>query len=168
MFWDLEPFGSKEGETDVYGEFMKGIYFKGNRYKVTLPWQEFHLILPSHQELYVKRSTGLFRCLQQTPELLQQYDTVIKDQLKREIVEVVDDTERHNNLIHYLPHHPVVREDKTMTKLRIDYDALTKTCGPSLYDCLYARPKFGQSIMDILLRFRIHKTALATDIEKHF
>ena len=168
MFWDLESFGIKEGETDVYGEFMKGISFKGNRYEVTLPWKEFHPILPSHHELSVKRLTGLFRRLQQTPNLLQQYDTVIKDQLKRGIVEIVDDTEPKNNLIHYLPHHPVVREDKTTTKLRIVYDASAKTCGPSLNDCLYAGPKFGQSIMDILLRFRTHRTALAADIEKAF
>ena len=128
MFWDLESFGIKEGETDVYGEFMKGISFKGNRYEVTLSWKEFHPILPSHHELSVKRLTGLFRRLQQTPDLLQQYDTVIKDQLKRGIVGIVDDTETQNNLIHYLPHHPVVREDKTTTKLRIVYDASAKTC----------------------------------------
>ena len=83
-------------------------------------------------------------------------------------MEIVDDTEPQNNLIHYLPHHPVVREDKTMTKLRIVYDASAKTCGPSLNDCLYAGPKFGQNIMDILLRFRTHRTALAADIEKAF
>ena len=92
----------------------------------------------------------------------------IKDQLKGGIVEIVNDTESQNNLIHYLPRHPVVREDKTTTKLRIVYDASAKTCGPSLNDCLYAGPKFGQSIMDILLRFRTHRTALAADIEKAF
>ena len=168
MFWDLESLGIKEGEPDVYGEFMKGISFKGNRYEVTLPWKEFHLILLSHHDLSVKRLTGLFRRLRQTPDILQQYDTVIKDQLEWGIVEVVDDAEPQNNLIHYLPHHPLVREDKTTTKLRIVYDASAKTCGPSLNECLYAGPKFGQSIMDILLRFRTHRTALAADIEKTF
>ena len=28
MFWDLESFGIKEGEPDIYGEFEKGIHFK--------------------------------------------------------------------------------------------------------------------------------------------
>ena len=54
------------------------------------------------------------------------------------------------------------------TKLRIVYDASATTCGPSLNDCLHAGPKFGQNIMDILLRFRTHRTALAADIEKAF
>ena len=37
MFWNLESFGIKEDEPDVYGEFEKGIQFKGDRYEVTLP-----------------------------------------------------------------------------------------------------------------------------------
>ena len=35
-------------------------------------------------------------------------------------------------------------------------------------DCLYVGPAFGQSIMDILLRFRPQKVALVADIEKAF
>ena len=47
--------------------------------------------------------------------------------------------------------------------MRIVYNASTQSNGPSLNDCLYAGPSFGQSILDILLRFRVH-----TDIEKGF
>ena len=62
----------------------------------------------------------------------------------------------------------MVRQDKTSSKLRIVYDASAKSNGPSLNDCLYTGPKFDQSIFDILLRFRVHKVALAGDIEKAF
>jgi len=64
-----------------------------------------------------------------------------------------------------LPHHPVVREDKLTTKV---YDALAKTSGPLLNECLYAGSKFDQRILDILLRFRLYETALAADIENAF
>ena len=70
--------------------------------------------------------------------------------------------------VHYIPHHPVIRRDKTTSKLRIVYDASAKTNGASLNDCLYAGPAFGQCILDILLRFRVHKVAFAADIEKAF
>ncbi len=70
--------------------------------------------------------------------------------------------------VHYVPHHAVVREDKTTTKLRIVYDASARSNGPSLNDCLYTGPKFGQSILDIIIRFRTHQVALAADIEKAF
>lgn len=70
--------------------------------------------------------------------------------------------------IHFLPHHAVIRQDKTTSKLRIVYDASAKENGVSLNDCLYTGSSFGQSILDILLRFRIHRVALAGDIEKAF
>ena len=48
------------------------------------------------------------------------------------------------------------------------YDASARSNGPSLNDCLYTGPSFGQHILDILLRFRVHRVALAGDIEKAF
>ena len=101
--------------------------------------------------------------------MLQSYDATIKDQLNKGIVEEVDDMDQPvPGATHYIPHHAVIRQDKSTTKLRIVYDASAKQDGPSLNDCLHAGPKFGQNIMDIILRFRVHKVALTADIEKAF
>ncbi len=62
----------------------------------------------------------------------------------------------------------MVRQDKATSKLRIVYDASARAKGPSLNDCLYTGPSFSQSIFDILLRFQLHRVALAGDIEKAF
>lgn len=70
--------------------------------------------------------------------------------------------------VHYLPHHPVIRRDKSTTKLRVVYDASAKTSGLSLNDCLNPGPKFDQKILDILSRFRVHRVAVMADIEKAF
>ena len=70
--------------------------------------------------------------------------------------------------VHYLPHHAVIRKDKTTTKLRIVYDASARANGPSLNDCLFSRPKLNQSMLDIILRFRSYKVALVADVEKTF
>ena len=141
MFWDLKSLGINQSEPDVYSQFEKQISFNENRYEVMLPWKENHLPLPCHYELSLKRLTGLLGRLQQTPDVLQRYDAVIKDQVEHGIVEVVDKARCQGESIHYLPHHPVVREDKITTKLRIVYDASARTSGPSLNDCLYAGPK---------------------------
>ena len=93
---------------------------------MTLLWKEFYPILLSHHDLSIKRLAGLFRHLRQTPDILQLCDTDIKDQLEQGIVEVVDDIQPHNNLIHYLPHYAVLREDKATTKLRTVHD--TSAC----------------------------------------
>ena len=62
--------------------------------------------------------------------------------------------------VHYIPHHPVITLDKATTKLRVVYDASARSNGLSLNDCLFAGPTFGQNIVDIILRFRLHKIAL--------
>ena len=81
-----------------------------------------------------------------------------------EKVELGDD-EPPGDKIHYLPHHAVVRQDKETTKVRVVYDALARSNGPSFNDCLHPGPKFDQRI---LLRFRLHRVALIADIEKAF
>ncbi|KAL5496655.1 hypothetical protein EMCRGX_G012988 [Ephydatia muelleri] len=98
-----------------------------------------------------------------------EYDKIIKDHIDQGIVEVVEDPWCMNtNKLHYLPHHGIIRENKLTTKLRVVYNASAKNNGPSLNDCLYAGPSFGQRITDILFRFRLYPVALVTDIEKAF
>ena len=83
-------------------------------------------------------------------------------------MEVVANPTQCEGEVHYLPHHAVVREDKQTTKLRVVYDASARADGPSLNDCFYTGPNFGQSILDILLRFRLHNVGLVGDVEKAF
>ena len=161
--------GIELGEKSVYDEFEKEIVYKGNRYEISLPWKQSHPPLPDNYELALRRLNGLLQRLRQTPDILNQYDSVIKDQLKGGIIEVVDQSEvTQSSQVHYLPHHAVLREDKATTKLCIVYDASARTTGPALNDCLYTEPKFGQSILEIILRFRAFNVALAADIEKAF
>lgn len=132
-------------------------------------WLCHHPPLPDHFDLCRRRLFGLLKRLKQNPPLLKDFHSVVKDQLANGIVEVVDDpSSTDGDRTHYLPHHAVVRQDKATTKLRIVYDASARTSGPSLNNCLHVGPKFGRSIFDILLRFRIHQVALAGDIEKAF
>ena len=107
--------------------------------------------------------------LHKEPEVLKEYDSVIKEQIERGIVEVADTEARPGtNPVHYIPHHAVIRRDKSTTRLRIVYDASAKSDGASLNDCLHAGPALSQGIFDIMLRFRNHKVALVGEIEKAF
>lgn len=93
----------------------------------------------------------------------------IKTQIQQGIVEVIRQPgELDVEGVHYLPHHAVIRKDKATTKLRVVYDASARTNSVSLNDCLHAGPKFNQKIIDILIRFRLHRVAFTADIEKAF
>ena len=70
--------------------------------------------------------------------------------------------------VHYIPHHAVIRTDKATTKLRVVYDAPTKSDGVVLNDCVYTGPPLAENIFDVLLRFRVNQVALTGDVEKAF
>ena len=166
-FWELESLGIKP--RTLYEEFQEQISFKNHRYEVHLPWKTPHPQLPDNYELSRKRLENLLKRLCQEPEVLKEYDSVIKEQLQRGIVEVVKKpSEGGVGRIHYIPHHAVIRTDKSTTKLRVVYDASAKSDGVALNDCVYTGPPLGESIFDVLLRFRVNQVALTGDVEKAF
>ena len=164
-FWELESFGISTIARSIHDKFEDTVRFINGRYEVELPWKESHPTLHEHYHLSLSRLRGLLKHLRHDPEVLQEYDSTIQDQLHQGIVELVDpsdDTEK----IQYFPHHAVVRHSKETTKVRVVYDASARSEGPSLNECLHAGPKFNQNIMDILLRFRVYRIAIIADVEK--
>ncbi|XP_064394514.1 uncharacterized protein LOC135341786 [Halichondria panicea] len=166
-FWELESFGIPNTDRSLYDKLRDTIEFREGRYEVQLPWKAPRLDLPNNYALSLKRLKGLLRRLRHDPDVLREYDMVIKTQFEQGIVELVEDLANRPD-VHYLPHHPVIRKDKMTTKVRVVYDASAKTSGPSLNDCLDQGPKFDQKILDILCPFRTHRVAVTADIEKAF
>ena len=170
QFWQLQPLGITTNEPSVMDLFQQQIRYDGNRYTVRLPWREHHYTQSDTHRLCIQHLQSTLRRLRRTPELLNEYDKVIQDQISRGIVEEVpvvqDDPAA---VIHYLPHHHVVWQDKTTAKVRVAYDASARVQPhPSLNDCLHAGPPLLEQITDILLRFRSHTVAFTADIEKAF
>ena len=99
-------------EPYVYDKFVQQISFNGQRYQVSLPWKENTPPLPDNLELCRRRLDSLLRKLKQKPQLLAEYDYIIRDQLSRGIVEVVNDPSlSEHDRVHYILHHDVVRQD---------------------------------------------------------
>ncbi len=109
------------------------------------------------------------RKLRQTPEILQEYDRIIKEQLETNVIEEVSELETASK-VSYLPHQAVCREGVETTKVRVVYDASCKDrkSDISLNDCLHKGPALTPLIFDILLRFRANRVSIVSDIEKAF
>ena len=167
-FWEIESLGIVEDESLVQTQFEDNVKFENGRYMVSLPWKETCIALPDNYELSLRRLNNLFKRLKRTPDLLMKYDSVIREQLELGVVVPVGDGEGGANRVHYMPHHAVVRQDKTTTKLRVVYDASAKSDGLSLNDCLFVGPSLNKKIFDILLRFRMYPIIIVADIEKAF
>ena len=100
---------------------------------------------------------------------MKKYADIIEEQLPGGIVGPVstgNEIRINNPKIHYLPHHAVVREDKTTTKVRIVFKRSAKLDSEelSINECLERRPNLVLSLFDILARFRSHPYALVADI----
>ncbi len=162
-FWELESLGIVNPDRSVHDDFEDTVRFKDGRYEVCLPWKDPHPTLPDNYHLSLKRLRG------QDQSLLSEYNSIIRNQIKEGVVEVVERPEHsENDKVPHLPHHAVIQWDKRTSKLRIVYDASVKSDGPSLNGCLHTGPKFDHKIMDILLGFRVHRVAVTADIEKAF
>ncbi|KAK3720463.1 hypothetical protein QZH41_010029 [Actinostola sp. cb2023] len=207
-FWDVETIGIAPIDEENQGKpnFIQDISFNGDRYEVGLPWKEDRRDIETDYNLCHNRLRSLHSKLRKQPELLQEYDRNIQEQLASGIIErvpirknidskdstneIIDDNNSYNNEvtevstrqrnegfnddspndIHYIPHHGVVRKDRSTTKLRVVYDgsATTTTRKYSLNDCLLTGPNYIPHLFDMMVKFRIHPVALVADIEKAF
>ncbi|GAB1867749.1 hypothetical protein CAJAP_08828 [Camponotus japonicus] len=69
----------------------------------------------------------------------------------------------------FLPHHGVLREGSSSTKLRVVFNgSATTATGDSLNRHLLVGPNLLPALGDVLLRWRRHLYVLATDIEKMY
>jgi len=70
---------------------------------------------------------------------------------------------------YHLPHHGVLREASSTTKLRVVFNGSQKSSsGATLNDKLHTGPKLQQDLIDVLLRWRRHAYVFTSDIEKMY
>ena len=95
----------------------------------------------------------------------QQYRDFIKKFVDTGHLEQAPQT---HGLCYYLPHHCVFK-DSTTTKLRVVFDASSKSPnGNSLNDCLLLGPRLQDDVFDILILVRLHQWALSADVAKMY
>ena len=73
--------------------------------------------------------------------------------------------------VYYMPHKPVIREDKSSTKVRMVFEASScakKSGTESLNELLFSGPSLTTPLLDIIIRFRAFFYVIIADIEKAF
>ncbi|XP_055623472.1 uncharacterized protein LOC129766899 [Toxorhynchites rutilus septentrionalis] len=173
-FWEYEEIGvlnyySPE-ETRCAEHFERTVQ-RGidGRFTVTLPKYEGVLRrLGKSKEIALRRLQGTERRLLRDTLLRDQYLAFMQEYLQlghmRRVDKVSDEVQRC-----YLPHHPVVKETSTTTKLRVIFDASCKTStGVSLNDGLLVGPVIQEDLRSIILRCRTKQIMLVADVEKMF
>ena len=101
----------------------------------------------------------------------QAFDAVVQEYFELKHAEPVPapDLDKPQHSVFYLPMHAVKKESSTTTKIRAVFDASAKSSSNvSLNDILLVGPTVHSSLIDVLLRFRLHGIALTADVSKMY
>lgn len=149
----------------IMNETMKRV---GNRIETRLPWKEDSIAFPDSKSNALKRLKFIENKMDKNPEYTDAYCRKLNDLLERGYVRKLSQEEVSaipNNQTWYLPHFGVVNPNK---KLRIVFDAAAKSNECCLNNYLSTGPDLYNSLMGILLNFRIKRIAFVADIKEMF
>ncbi|XP_055527372.1 uncharacterized protein LOC129719987 [Wyeomyia smithii] len=174
-FWSCEEVGDTHNyspEERRCEEHFSTTVHRGSdgRYTVSLPKNEDILArLGESKDIALKRFVGLERRLSRDENLRKQYHEFISEYLELDhMCKIVDDGTPGIKRC-FLPHHPVVKEESTTTKLRVVFDASCRTStGISVNEALLVGPVIQQDLRSIVLRCRMRQIMLVSDVEKMF
>lgn len=174
-FWELESLGIKDEteqlmtaeERAATAQAAESLEFKNGRYKIGIPWKEGEPKLTNNYEGALVRLKSQEKSLKRKgPEVMNAYCKIFEDYEKKDYIRKVPKSEAEEQW--FLPHFPVVREDKVTTKVRVVFDAAMKHDGKSLNSAIRPGPKLQRELVDVLTRFRRAPVALSGDISEMF
>ncbi|GFX67684.1 integrase catalytic domain-containing protein [Trichonephila clavipes] len=147
---------------DSYGKNENG---KGKAFQCAFVFT-CHPFLSNCRNLAERRLKNCVRSLERSKNL-GKYEAVFHSWQNEDIIEEVQNVADKKNE-HYLPHHPVYKDNST-TKIRPVFDGSAKEKNSSsINECLEKGPNMVELIPTIVNKFRLRKFGITADIEKAF
>lgn len=171
-FWELEEIVDTPvltADETKCEEFFKSTTRRDaeGRYVVRLPMKH-NICLGDSRKIAESQLYRLEGRLARNPTLNLQYHKFLSEYESLHHMEPVYDIQQPRSSF-YLPHHGVVKESSTSTKLRVVFNASqVSSNGKSLNDNMFVGPKLQQDLSSIVLRWRQHFIVFAADIEKMY
>ncbi|XP_065172548.1 uncharacterized protein [Atheta coriaria] len=161
-FWELEEIKDEKKILSDDDNYFEEHYNKtttrnpDGTYTVNLPFKEYPPQLGDSKQRAVARFLQVEKRLKQDSKLQELYHAFMREYLELGHMKKCS-KEDEVKTAYYIPHHAVLKESSSTTKLRVVFDASCKTSnGSSLNDKLHTGPQLQQNIIDILLRWRNH------------
>ena len=124
---------------------QSSLRFNGERYEIAVPWKEDRPHLPNNLPMAEKRLKSVEQKLLRDNELARAYQGVIEDYLQKGYIRKVLQDESVPET-----HFPVVRPEKTTTKVRVVFYGSATCEGKSLNTESSPGPKWQSNVFDIL------------------
>lgn len=130
-FWSCEEVGTVSNlspeEMRCEEQFERTVQWGSDgRYTVTLPKNNERLAeLGESKNIALRRLRAVARRLKRDTRLQKQYCDFMTEYIELGHMRMVDDSEENSVKRCFLPHHPVIKESSTTTKVRVVFDAST-------------------------------------------
>nr|XP_040241612.2 uncharacterized protein LOC120961699 isoform X1 [Anopheles coluzzii]XP_049461104.1 uncharacterized protein LOC125906417 isoform X1 [Anopheles coluzzii]XP_049463243.1 uncharacterized protein LOC120950902 isoform X1 [Anopheles coluzzii]XP_049464286.1 uncharacterized protein LOC125907234 isoform X1 [Anopheles coluzzii] len=175
QFWKAEelhacePYSVEEKHCEELYRSKTGRNSDG-RYVVQMPKHpEFSVRLGESKGQALRRFYSLEKRLSRNSQLKKEYHAFMQEYIDLGHMQPVNENASSPTKTFYLPHHPVIKESSSTTKVRVVFDGSAKTStGYSLNEALCVGPIVQDELLDIILRFRTYFVALVGDIEKMY
>ncbi|XP_047543298.1 uncharacterized protein LOC125075634 [Vanessa atalanta] len=172
-YWEVEEIASETTPMTQQELFCEELYTKttkrlpDGRYEVRLPMKtDFEEHLGHSKARAVAKFKQLQSRLMKDSTLRQSYGQFIHEYI--DLGHMRKCTEQKEPMC-YLSHHGVQKLDSLTTKLRVVFNASSKTStGNSLNDLMESGPKLQQDIQSLLLRWRTYRYVYSADCEKMY
>lgn len=149
------------------------------RLHVRLPLRNMDVCFGESQHMAVKRQLQLEKRFAANNEFANTYRQFMLEYEQLGHMSVVSDADIDlkntrasspaNKREFYIPHHAVLKEASTSTKLRVVFDASRKSAnGYSLNDQMLIGPRLQDNLTAIVMRWRRHRIGFSADIEKMY
>ena len=161
--------GDSSREDRIAYQMMKdSVRMVDGHLQLPLLWRKKVTKLPENRSMAEKRLHSLKRRLRNDASLHKRYVDVMQSYIDKGYAELVPlDEISSGGKNWFLPHHPVINAKKP-DKLRVVFDCAAKFMGTSLNQALMQGPTLMNSLVGVLIRFRLKRIALASDIEAMF
>ena len=175
-FWEIEEQPSEYSclspeERSVVEQFRKHhSRTSDGRFIVPLPKKPQMKPLGESRLQAVRRHKSLERALR-SRGAYDDFHLVMEEYFEKDHAELVpaDELEKPTSEVFYLPMHMVYKESSNTTKVRAVFDASApSSSGVSLNDKLLVGPTVHSPLVDVLIRFRLNRIALTTDVSRMY
>ncbi|GFU86972.1 integrase catalytic domain-containing protein [Trichonephila clavipes] len=171
-FWEIENVeidSVKTSELDICEDHFKSTHSRDDqgRYTVAMPLKEDPSCLGESRQTAIQRLNSLWKRLSRDKEYLSLYEKFLQEY--EDLGHMSEIKADGSGVSFYMPHHSVYRPEKSTTKMRTVFNASSpSTSGKSLNSIQFNGGLVQEDLFSIMVRFRKHKYAFTTDIEKMF
>lgn len=173
-FWELEEnlldtnFPPEQSATDINTFFENTLSRDSSgKFIVQVPFNDLIENLGDSRTTAQKRLFSIERRFGRDNRFKNLYKDFMLEYLSLEHTTRVHDVT--SSVRYFLPHHGVLKEDKSSTRLRVVFDGSARTStGVSLNEAQLVGPTIQNDLFNITLRFRQHQYVMSADVKQMY